>query len=156
VIGHQAVADAREGTAILGLGRGFEVGDAVVVLSQDITAAGAAMEDLIDETVIDGARSASYDSKRGPELSPSFSLRSTMESEPDSHSRRPWSTVVGKCAGRWVSIGEAFRSSQTAANIPTAEMTMPRVPTDPRPRPTITTPTWLAAAARTLNHSDSR
>ena len=56
VIGHQAIAEESEGVAVLGLGEGFQEGDAVAVVTEDILAVVPPVEGVIDQTVVDGAR----------------------------------------------------------------------------------------------------
>jgi hypothetical protein len=52
VVGHEAIAEEPEGIAVLGLGQGLEEGDAVGVVAEDV----AAVEGVIDQAVVDGAR----------------------------------------------------------------------------------------------------
>ena len=63
VIGHETIAEEAKRIAFLGLGEGLEEGDAVGVIAKDVGAVVAAIEGMIDETVIDGARWASHGSE---------------------------------------------------------------------------------------------
>ena len=56
VIGHEAIAEQAKRIAVLGFGKGFEEGNAVGIVTEDISTVVAAIECVIDETVIDGAR----------------------------------------------------------------------------------------------------
>jgi hypothetical protein len=56
VIGHETIAEEAKRKAFLGLGEGLEEGDAVGVVAQDKSAVVTAIEGVIDETVVDGAR----------------------------------------------------------------------------------------------------
>jgi hypothetical protein len=59
VIGHEAIAEEAKRITFLGVGEGFKEGNAVGVVAKDV----GAVEGMIDETVIDGAREASPDLK---------------------------------------------------------------------------------------------
>ena len=63
MIGHETIAEEAKRIAFLGLGEGLEEGDAVGVIAKDVGAVVAAIEGMIDETVIDGARWASHGSE---------------------------------------------------------------------------------------------
>ncbi len=53
VIGHETIAEEAEGIAVLGLGEGFEEGDTVAVITEDVGAVVAAVEGVIDEPIIE-------------------------------------------------------------------------------------------------------
>ena len=63
VIGHETRAEEAKRIAFFGLGESQEEGDAVGAVAEDVSAVVAAIEGLIDEAVIDGARSSSHDSE---------------------------------------------------------------------------------------------
>jgi hypothetical protein len=56
VVGHEAVAEQGEGVAFLGAGEGFEEGDAIGIVGKNVSPVIAAVERVIDQSVVDGAR----------------------------------------------------------------------------------------------------
>jgi hypothetical protein len=56
VIGHEAIAEQAKRIAVLGFGEGAEEGSPVGIVPKDIGAVVAAVEDVIDQSVIDGSR----------------------------------------------------------------------------------------------------
>ena len=56
MIGHEAIAEEAKGIAFLGLGQGLEESEPVGIILEDIGAVVAAIEGVIDQSFIDGAR----------------------------------------------------------------------------------------------------
>jgi hypothetical protein len=56
VIGHEAIAEQAKRIAVLGIGEGAEEGSPIGIVPKDISAVVAAVEDVIDQSVIDGSR----------------------------------------------------------------------------------------------------
>jgi hypothetical protein len=56
VVSAEAVPEEAKRIAVLGFGEGFEEGDAVGVIAKNVRAVIAAVEGVVDQTVIDGAR----------------------------------------------------------------------------------------------------
>jgi hypothetical protein len=56
VIGHETIAEEAKRIAFLGLGESLEEGDAVGGVAKNVSVVVAAIEGMIDETDINGAR----------------------------------------------------------------------------------------------------
>jgi hypothetical protein len=56
VVGHEAVAEEAERIALLGPRQGFEEGDSVGVVGEDVGAVVAAVEGVVNQALVDGSR----------------------------------------------------------------------------------------------------
>jgi hypothetical protein len=56
VIGHEAITKQPERITLLGVGEGLQEGHAIIVVAEDVGAVIAAIEGVVNEGVVDGAR----------------------------------------------------------------------------------------------------